>query len=80
MQVRRPRRKEALQVFVFDFDAERFRAVADEVDDPLERLHRSVVTIYEWSENDPGAGTPSPHLTVRSMAAFVFDLISEPEA
>ena len=48
--------------------------VAD-IDDPLERLHQMVVTTYEWSESSPAAGTPSPHLTVRGMAAFVFELL-----
>lgn len=46
-----------------------------EVDDPLERFHTAVVTVYEWSEQEPSAATPSPHLTVRSMAAFVFELM-----
>ena len=47
----------------------------DEVDEPLERLHLSIVTIFDWSAQDPSAATPSPHLTVRSMAAFVFELL-----
>ena len=56
--------------------AEELGKVIAEIDDPLERLHVTVVTIYEWSAQEASAATPSPHLTVRSMAAFVFDLMT----
>jgi AcrR family transcriptional regulator len=48
---------------------------ASQIDDPLERLHTTIVTIYEWSEGGVATETPSPHLTVRSMATFVFELL-----
>lgn len=50
--------------------------ICDGIDDPLERLHISIVTIYEWSEREPSLATPSPHLAVRSMAAFIFELMA----
>ncbi|MEZ5168354.1 MAG: helix-turn-helix domain-containing protein [Acidimicrobiales bacterium] len=50
--------------------------VLDPIDDPLERLRTAIVTIYEWSEQGPQPATPSPHLTVRAMASFVFELMT----
>lgn len=44
--------------------------------DPLERLRMFVVTIYEWSEPEPIDQPPRPHLTVRAMADFIFDLLT----
>lgn len=50
--------------------------VVDDIDAPLERLRVTIVTIYDWSAQEPSDATPSPHLTVRSMAAFVFELMA----
>jgi AcrR family transcriptional regulator len=50
--------------------------ILDDIDNPLERLHVAIVTIYDWSAQEVAAGSPSPHLTVRAMAAFVFDLMT----
>lgn len=56
--------------------ADELEGVTADVSDPLERLHVAIVTIYEWSEREPSLATPSPHLTVRSMAAFIFELMA----
>lgn len=56
--------------------AEELGRVVDDIDDPLERLRVTIVTIYDWSAQEGSAATPSPHLTVRSMAAFVFELMA----
>lgn len=50
--------------------------MVDTVDDPLEKLHATLVTLYEWSELANESATPAPQLTVRSMASFVFDLMT----
>ena len=50
--------------------------IAERIDDPLERLRTTIVTIYEWSEREPSSAAPSRHLTVRSMAAFIFGLMA----
>jgi len=50
--------------------------ILDDIDNPLERLPVAIVTIYDWSAQEVAAGSPSPHLTVRAMAAFVFDLMT----
>ncbi len=55
-------------------------AVVNRVDDPLERLHIEVVTIYRWSAHDGAPRSPSPHLTVRAMAAFLFELLATDRA
>ena len=55
--------------------AAELRTLAAAIDDPVERLHTMIVTIYQWSEGGQEGGTPSPHLTVRSMATFVFELL-----
>lgn len=55
--------------------AAELQATSQQIEDPLERLHTIMVTIYEWSEGGASGDTPSPHLTVRSMATFVFELV-----
>ncbi len=51
-----------------------------DIDDPLDRLHAVIVTIFDWSVPQTTVSSPSPHLTVRSMAAFVFELMTTDRA
>lgn len=45
-------------------------------EDPLERLHLFVTTLYKWSVADPIEAPPAPHLAVRSMADFLLGLLA----
>ena len=45
-------------------------------EDPLERLHLFVITLYKWSVADPIEVPPAPHLAVRSMADFLLGLLA----
>jgi len=56
--------------------AEELETTLCDIDDPLERLHTAIVTLFDWSLQQPTVSSPSPHLTVRSMAAFVFELMT----
>ena len=56
--------------------AQRLAETLSDESDPLERVHKFVVTLYEWSEREPVDEPPAPHLTVRAMADFVFGLLA----
>ncbi len=54
----------------------RMREVVGDDGEVLDRLRRFVVTLYEWSVREPSEAPPTPGLTIRAMADFVFGQMS----